>query len=328
MKRKKLVLEERQTLYKMHRLGYGIREVARELGRSPSTVLRELRKNPDCESRLDDYFTHARSAQEAAHQRRVTASKRKMRLKCEKIREYVEYHLKRMRSPEIIAGRLPIDLPGYKISDEAIYQWILQEREDLRECLPVVSKRRRRRTPRKVRRFPKPPEPKKSIEIRPSAANQRASVGHFEHDTVVSSKSDEAILNAVDRKSRKVFLRKIPNLKSQSCNEALLERLNKEVPKEHLHSTTCDNGPENSGFAELEKSLGITVYFSHPHCSPERGTVENRNRQIRRFLPKGTDFSEIPDDYVAWIENFINSTPLKCLGFYTPDEIWTREVRG
>ena len=120
------------------------RGIAREIGVSHSTVIRELKRNSHVISRHDDYYTQAQKAQEATHQRRVTASKKKMRLKTKEILWYVEFHLKQPKwSPEIIAGRLTI--MGQPISAEAIYQWINTERPDLKSFLAIAGKSRRRR---------------------------------------------------------------------------------------------------------------------------------------------------------------------------------------
>jgi IS30 family transposase len=324
---KKLTREERILLYKCRRLGFGVRAIARELNRSPSTISRELRRNGDIVDRNQDYLSQAHAAHTASHERRVEASNTKIRLKCVEIQEFVEYWLKRKLSPELIAGRLTVLHPELSISDEAIYQWILHEREDLKDYLLVAGSNRRRKRGKKRRRFKQAAATKVSIEKRPEVANTRSRIGDFEIDSVVSSKSKPALMTVVDRKTRKVFIEKVNSLESEHFSDILIARFEKSVPEAHRHTITQDNGPENSAHKKIDAALGTQSYFCHPYCSAERGSVENRNGVIRWFFPKGTDFEEIPDEYIQYVEDFINDRPMTCLSFHTPNEAWEAEVR-
>lgn len=321
----KLRLEERLKIHKFRRMGAGIREIARTLCRSPSTISEELKRNGSVMDRNTDYIEQAHRAQEQAAARRSRASSR-MRLKNLKIREYVECQLKMTLSPELIAGRLSIDHPEEKICGEAIYQWLLHERSDLREYLLIAGKTRRRRVAGRQRRLKSPAAPKRSIEERPAEANARTRIGDFEHDSIVSRKSKAALMNITDRKTRRVFLNKVPNLTAEAYSPVLIERLKGQVPEKHRHTLTSDNGGENSAHSKIDAALGTISYHCHPYCSTERGTVENRNGLVRWFFPKGTDFNNIPDDQVQFVEDLINNRPMKCLGFYTPNEIWGKEI--
>ena len=128
-------------LYKMRRWGYGFRAIVRELGRSQSTIIREISRNGLRGHLEEDYYTQAQRAHEEAHNRRVASSKRKGRLKCAVWRHYTELHL-RAAHPETIAGKLTIY--GYPISAEAIYQYIYTERPELKSCLLIAGQSRRR----------------------------------------------------------------------------------------------------------------------------------------------------------------------------------------
>ncbi|MFO0416443.1 MAG: transposase [Pseudomonadota bacterium] len=88
-----------------------------------------------------------------------------------------------------------------------------------------------------------------------------------------------------------------------------------------------DNGPEHSDHARLELALGALAFFCHQYCASERGTVENRNKALRRFLPKGTDFDNIPEDFLQWVEDYFNNLPMKALGFKTPNQVWEEGLR-
>lgn len=320
--RKKLNKAERVKLYQLQRLRYSARRIGRELNRSHSTVLRELKRNASEIDKHGDYITRASQAQEATQQRRRTASSRKMRLKSESIRHYVELHLSAARwSPETIAGKLT--LLGFSISYEAIYQFINEERPDLKPCLLIAGKsRRRRRSGKRPRRMKQPAAPKRSIELLPKAAKERTEIGHFELDAIVGKKGKSVLQNKIDRHSRKIFLDKVPSLHAEVYANALMTRLTQDVPQGVLKTILQDNGSEHAAHASIDATLNIQSYFCHPYCASERGSVENANRSPRRFLPKGTDFDDIPHDFIQWIEDQANNRPMKVLGFKTPNEVW------
>lgn len=310
----------------MKRLGYGIREISRELGRSHTTILREFKRNGEAIDPYEDYLIQATQAHALAHERRSAASQMKMRLKCNEIRWYVDFHLRHARwSPEAIAGALT--RLGYPISAEAIYQFINCERHDLKQCLLIAGKNRRRRLAgKRHRRLKQPAEPKRSIEVLPDAARKRTEIGHFELDAIVGRQGKSAIQNKVDRRSRKMFLDKVPNLQSDTYATILINRM-KSLPAGVLKTWLQDNGVEHAEHRRIDEALGTRSYFCHPYCASERGTVENRNRGPRRFLPKGTDFDGIPDEFIEWIEDYFNNMPMKVLGFRTPNQIWDEEEK-
>ena len=320
--------EEWQLLFKMKRLKYSARAIARELDRSHSSVLRALKRSARVVDPHADYYTQGQQAFEAAHQRRSKASKKKMRLKNETIRHYVELHLREAHwSPETIAGKL--STLGYPITAEAIYQYILIERPDLKSCLLIAGKaRRRRRTGKQSHRRILPAAPKRSIEILPEESRLRSSIGHFELDAMIGKRggSGAVIQNKVDRKSRKLFVDVVPSLDSYQYAEAAIARLERDVPEYARHTILEDNGSEHAQHQLIDACLGVLTYFCHPYCASERGTVENRNRALRRFFPKGTDFADLPREYVEWAEDYWNNMPMKVLGFKTPNQVWDAEL--
>ncbi len=212
--------------------------------------------------------------------------------------------------------------PELTISHEAVYQWIIEERSDLVVYLPTLGKSKRRRVSGKKKRFKRPPAPKKSIELRPAEVENRDRIGDVEQDTIVCSQSTESIMNMTDRASRKVFLEKVASLESESYSDVLISRIKKDIPEEHRHTVTQDNGPENAKHQKVEKALGIESFSCHPYCASERGTVERKNRDVRVSVQKGTDISTISSEELRSIEGSINSRPMQVLGFLTPDEVW------
>lgn len=310
----------------MKRFRYSARKISRELGRSHSTILRELKRNASVIDPHADYYTWAQSTHEAAHQRRSAASKAKMRLKRQEIRNYVNLHLVAAQwSPQIISGRLK--RLGYYISAEAIYQYINIERPDLKSSLLIAGKsRRRRHAGRRHRVRIIAAATKRSIEVLPQEAKERSDIGHFELDALQGKRGSAAIQVKVDRCSRKVFIDKALSLEAKPYADLLIARLLKDVPQGILKTFLQDNGSEHADHQRVDNVLKVLSHFCHPYCASERGTVENRNKSLRRFFPKGTDLSDIPQDFIEWVEDYFNNMPMKVLGFKTPNEIWQEKL--
>ena len=326
MKKSKLKKDERTRLFRMRRFRYSTRAIGRELGRSHSTILRELKRNASAIDLHADYYTQAQRAHEAAHKRRSAASKGKMRLKCPEIRNYVELHLVAAEwSPEIIAGRL--GRLGYRISAEAIYQYINIERPDLKSSLLIAGKsRRRRRAGKRQRVRILPAAPKRSIEVLPQAAKERTEIGHLELDALQGERGSSAIQVKVDRCSRKIFLDRAASLESEPYADLLIQRLLKDIPEGIIKTILQDNGSEHADHQRVDRTLKALSHFCHPYCASERGTVENRNKSLRRFFPKGADFSGIPQEFIEWVEDYFNNMPMKVLDFKTPNESWAEKL--
>ena len=322
----KLKKEERARLFRMRRFRYSARAIARELGRSHSTILRELKRNASAIDPQADYYTQAQKAHESAYRRRSAASKGKMRLKCPEIQNYVELHLKGAEwSPEIIAGRL--GRLGYHISAEAIYQYINIERPDLKSSLLIAGKsRRRRRAGKRHRVRILPAATKRSIEVLPLAVKERTEIGHLELDALQGQRGGAAIQVKVDRCSRKLFLDSAPSLESEPYADLLIKRLLRDIPEGILKTILQDNGSEHADHHRIDQVLKVLSYFCHPYCASERGTVENRNKSLRRFFPKGADLSGIPAEFLEWVEDYFNNLPMKVLGFKTPNEVWAEKL--
>lgn len=160
---------------------------------------------------------------------------------------------------------------------------------------------------------------KRSIELRPQKANDREKIGHFEMDAMCGRKGRAVIQNKVDRKSRKMFLDLLGGLKSEEYAARYIQRFKGDIGSGILKSLTLDNDSEHAEHVKLESGLGILVYFCHPYCASERGTVENRNRALRRFLSKGACLDDLLTEYLEWIEDYFNNMPMKVLGYMTPN---------
>jgi len=269
------------------------------LGRSPATISRELKRN--CETGKRRYFPRL------AHKRTkaiIRSREKRHRLKNPLIRDYVIEKLRADFSPEQIAGRINVDHPKFKISHEAIYQFIYSQyyRQGYGDCkgldLRIYLKRRHKARRRKYAPFkPQRLKIKDAISInkRPESVNLRKIIGHWEGDSVVSRQSKAGLNTLVERKSGLVFISKIENGTAAITACTVVVRL-KTLPPSKRRTLTLDNGSENSGHKIITEKLGAKCYFANPYHSWERGSNENTNGLIRYYLPKKTDFKLISNE--------------------------------
>ena len=293
-------------------------EIAKALGRSKSTVSREIKRNSSPEYRL--YLSHR------AHGRaelRKTQANTHQRLKNERIEAYVRSMLKDGWSPELIAGRIGFDHPGLSISHEAVYQFIYhpdtEGHQELIQCLRRAHRKRRNKGIGRKERKTKIPN-RVPIDQRPPSVETRIRFGHWEGDSLVSRKSLAALNSLVERKSRYLMLTKLDAKTAEATCDAIVERL-KDLPRKARRTLTLDNGTENAKHEAITAAIGTKCYFARPYASWQRGTNEHVNGLVRWYLPKGTDFSKISDEQIARIEFLINNRPRKCLGFRKPIEV-------
>jgi IS30 family transposase len=316
---KQLNANERDILAVFKSRGKSLREIATVLQRSRSTLSRELKRNaPPVYTGY--YLSH--KAQERA-EKRQHESHRRQRLKSDFIRHYVEKRLRLGWSPELIAGRLPIDHPGQSVSHEAIYQWVYQDATPL--ILSLVRAHRKRKHKGYSRKHKKSHIPERiSIKERPEAVLKRLHIGHWETDTLSCRKSLQAVQVTVERKARYARVAKLKSKSARAMSMALTRRLSR-YPADLRLSITYDNGSENAEHMRTNKILGSRSYFCEPFHSYERGTVENTIGLVRRFLPKKTNLATIPQDHLTKIESWLNNRPRKCLGFKTPAKVFKAE---
>jgi IS30 family transposase len=169
----------------------------------------------------------------------------------------------------------------------------------------------------------------KSIEFRPKEANTREKYGHWEGDLVIGKGNKGAVLfTLTERKTREEIIIKLPNKKAENVIKALneLEKKYRSLFYEKFKTITFDNGTEFRRWMQLEKSIRrkgkrIEVYYAHPYCSGERGSNENNNRLIRRFIPKGTSIDDISVDFIQYIQDWMNNLPRPMFSFKTALEV-------
>jgi IS30 family transposase len=308
-----LTIQERDAIAQLRYQGAEQQEIARALGRSPSTISRELRRN----SQGDAY--HAAQAQRESERRRL---ERPLVRKMDdpEINEAVRAGLAQEWAPEQIAGRLEQqhpDDPQRRVSPQTIYTWI--KRDANRQHWEARLRRRGKRPCRRKNAATTCDSAR--IAHRPEVIEGRLRLGDFEGDTVLGPPGTGGLATLVDRKSRFTIIVKVRSKNADHVHEKIKQRLS-ELDEEHRRSITFDNGTEFARCERLEKHLGLTLYFADPGCPYQRGTNENTNGLIRQYFPKGTDFRNISHDAVRHVEKSLNNRPRACLGFQTPSEVF------
>lgn len=324
-----LKIEEREQIQKLLWQRVSLRQIARILGRSHSSIVRELKRAKRKRSYLP------RVAEERALKKRRSRG-RTERLKNPKIRAYVTTHLKMHWSPEQISGRMKKDGIG-SISHEAIYQFVYAqvhrsgwgevrpEHEDLRPYLRRKQKRRQKKGMRKSQRIFRPKGV--SIDLRPEIVYKKKRIGDWEGDTVESCDHKPGVNTLLERKTGFFLVTKVKDKTSISTVRAI-ERRMRTLPEKAKRTITFDNGTENSGWQELEARTKLKTFFAHPYHSWERGANENANGLLREYFPKKTDFTKVTDAEISKAEYDLNTRPRKRLKWSTPLEAFSGALQG
>jgi IS30 family transposase len=306
-----LTLEEREVVAQRHAAGASRRVIAEELGRDPTTIGRELRRN---RSRTGYY--PVRAHEKAQQRRRERPLVRKMERP--EISRFVRDELKKYCSPDQIAGRAKLVLrdPSLHVSRQTIYTWLDEQAKAGRQWQRFLRRQGKKRMDREKRgQIPAAA----SIEGRPKIVERRGRKGDFEGDTVHGLPGRGGLVTLVDRKTRLVLIERVPDLKAETVTDASVQALCS-VPRRHRHTATFDNGKEFAGHEELSRRTGVAVYFAKPYSSWQRGTNENTNGLIRQFFPKGTDVARQPIARINQVQELLNHRPRRCLGYRTPSE--------
>lgn len=306
-----LTIEERECLMLSYEQGESIRQIAKKMGRAPSTISRELRRNPN------PY--RAVSAQKHYQKRRQHCVRHKV-LSDLDLHKTVHFLLGYLWwSPEQISNRFREEGTA-KISTSTIYRAL--ENGDLQDTLRYYLRI-------KYHKHGKNKEPnklcfQKTISLRPEAAKLRAEPGHWEGDTIRGSCETDSLVTLVDRYSRILLCAKVPNKESGTVRRAVVRLLTRSrLP---VRSVTFDQGTEFAESKEMEQELGVEVYYAHPRSPWERPTNENTNGLIRQFVPKRSKVSALTNEDVDRFIAALNFRPRKCLGWKTPYEVAFGEV--
>ena len=294
-----ITADERDKIAVFSAGGFNYSGIARMLGRNRSSIMREILRNSS-----KQYHVYTSMHADKRSVERKSQANRHERLKNDFIREYVHEKLKEQWTPEVIAGRLDQDHPGFTISHEAIYQYIYKDAPELKKCLPRSRRVRRKRKAAKLNSVNRIPE-RIGIDLRPQEANDRAQFGHWEADAVVSRQSLASVAVLAERASRLTKLKKIERNNAENFSKAVISRLTTVTP-DRRKTITYDNGKENMNHQDINASLGTQSFFCNPYHSWEKGSVEQIVGLVRRYLPKKTDFAKVSDDKIAYIEPVVS----------------------
>lgn len=297
----------------MREKGFGMRAIAKQLGRSPNAISYELAHN-----QVSSAY-HPEKADRKAYQRRKDAKYQGMKVSGHReLRQYVDSHLYDDLSPEAIAGRITThekQLPS--ISKNSIRRYIESAHGGKAAWHRIIQRKKRkwRRKRIKVAQL----KDRTFIDKRPQYIQKRKYVGDAEADFILSGKSGRGILlTLADRKIRASFIEEILDITIENVHRAF-QRIKKRFPE--LASISTDNDILLQKHKELEVLLGVKIYFCHPYHSWEKGTIENTNKYIRKDIPKGSDISTYSKNFIQKLEAKLNRRFMEVLNYQTPREM-------
>ena len=338
-KGKHLSKEERIRIEVLHREGLSAAQIGERIGRPDRTIRRELRRG------WTTLLTGRYSARECynadrgqtIYEQRMKAKGRKPTKNDDLFRRLHDHIVVKKHSPEVAAALMKREGFGQAVCFKTIYNLID------RGLVPGVNneslwqKRNRKKKHKHLHRNRKRPVKEgHSIEDRPKRIERRKEVGHWEIDLVVGGKGGgkAVLLTLLERKTRKQLIRKLPD-RSQGSVLGAINAIERKMGIQRFRtvfkSITADNGSEFLDHDALERSRRsgkkrTHIYYAHPYSSWERGSNENANRMIRRFVPKGSDISKLSWKQVREIEEWINNYPRGILDFETAEERFNREM--
>lgn len=318
---KHLTLSEREKLLYFLAKGYSATKIAKELGRSKSTVSRELKRN----SCKQGYLPVC--AQTQYHKRRKKCRRKKLLEDAELYALVQDKFLNHHWSPEQISGRLQLEKSAYRISYNTIYRAIYKGMFDTPEQRRSGGNRGAKR---KLRHKGKPRHAKgykenrgglkipHSITERPEEANARTRLGDWEADTVMGKQGGACLVTLVDRKSRFLICRKLNKKSSTELAEVVTAALRTQP----VETITPDRGCEFLRHAKITEGLGgVQFYFALPSHPWQRGTNENTNGLLREYFPKSCDLTDVSPAMIQAVEDELNLRPRKILDFLSPAEV-------
>lgn len=335
---KHLNWEERIQIETLQRAGFSKKAIGERIGRSTRTIRRELERG---------WVTHRTGSYSAEERysatRGQTVYEKRMRAKgCKPkldpaLAGLLHLHIVvHRRSPEVVAALMRQGDLDCAVCFKTIYNHIDKG------LVPGVTneslwEKRLRNKGRKTlhRQRKRAIEPERRIENRPAAIEQRSEAGHWEIDLIVGGKGQgpSVLLSLTERKTRKQIIRKLKDRTQKAVAGAIngMERqMGQAAFRAVFKSITADNGSEFLDGESLERSVTggkrTHIYYAHPYSSWERGSNENANRIIRRFIPKGTDLSKLTRRHIRQVEDWINNYPRKILGFKTAEERFIKEL--
>lgn len=334
-KGKHLNYEERQYIerwwnkYKLKKV-----EIAKLLDRHEKTIRNEIKRGlvKNLTSELEEIWVYSADVAQQKYEYYLKAKGPKLKIDNDyELKEYVEKSIKKdKKSPEVIAKEIKEMDFKTKMCARTIRNNIVSgDIYDIKPKDMIYNKVHKDKN--KDKKICEKVPPEKSIEYRSEKANTREEYGHWEGDLVIGKRKKGAVLfTLTERKTREEIILKIPSKESKEVAKALdvIEKIYKKEFSNKFKTITFDNGPEFRNWKSLEKSydkrrtkVRTQVYYAHPYRSGERGSNENGNRLIRRFIPKGTDITLISEEFIKQVENWINNYPRAMFKYKSTNQI-------
>ena len=302
-----LTKEQRYTISVCLKKKMSLSGIANLINVSKSTVSREIKRNSNMYRHYVAIDAHQFS------EMRKSIPRRPRKLSQEDWQD-IEQCLKRHWSPETIAGVRRRDGKPC-VSIEWLYHIIRRDKErggNLYTYLPHHLKHRRRPVSSHI-----PIKDRVSIDERPAVVDAKARFGDWEMDTIIGKDGKGAIVTLVERTSKKLLMARSPKGKNAKAVAKLVVQMLRPFER-HVLSITTDNGTEFADHKYIAKMLHTKLFFTHPYSSWEKGLVENTNKLIRQYIPNGTDFLSLSDDFILHVQTELNLRPRKLLNFFSP----------
>ena len=321
-----LSLEERRKIDKWREAKMPVPEIADRLGRAPSTIYRELKRNTYEDKELPELNGYYCITAQAKYEQR-RAIHRKMILHPD-LKTAIEDRLKAGWSPEQIAGRMRLERHPVRVRHETIYRFAYSKDGRDEQFYRHLPEHRRHRRPRGYRRHNRTHIfDVQSLSHRPESVSDRKEFGHWECDLMMFRKEHGKVnvTSPVERVSRFAVVMRNEDRQSKPIMEALIQGL-APLPADARQSITFDGGTEFSAWKHLKAGIGADAWFCDPQAPYQKGTVENTNNRLRKYLPRSTEPTALTNRYLRSICHRLNSTPRKCLGYHTPAEIFESKL--
>lgn len=312
-----LTYELRCQIYAYLKSGFSKRKIARLLGRSHSTIVREVQRNGD------QWGYRIQGAQNKASKRRLVASSASRKMTPKNI-ELIKRLLEDTQpSPVQLSGDLK-DNYAVNISHETIYKFIWNDQKSGGDLYKNLRRRAKKYNKRSSKTGGRGLIPNRvDIDQRPIIVEKKERFGDFELDTIVGANHKGAIVTIVDRASKYAYLTLVPQATAENIRAVMSQRLNLLSQKSLIQTYTADNGKEFASHEKIVEDLGGAFYFAKPYHSWERGLNEHTNGLVRQYFPKGTDFTILTHEEVAEVERRLNNRPRKILNFKTPAKVFS-----
>lgn len=293
------------------------RFIAGKLGRSLSAVSDEIRLNS-----VNGKY-NAEKAESKARVRRQNSKIQCMKVAMDpELKKFVTENILEDQSPEGISGRIKEVREDLQyVSTKAIYKFIWSPHGRKIERHLYSKSVHKKGGPK--RGTPVSIDGRTMIDERPKKVDSRREFGHYEGDFIESGKDGKgSLLVLVERKTRYPFLRYLEDRTTKNVNQAIREMLGDNP----IESLTIDNDISFQKHKELSKLIEAEIFFCHPQSPHEKGTIENRNKAIRRYIKKRCDLSKIPSETFSFVEEKLRNKYMKCLHFKTPKEAFQKEI--